>query len=261
MVVVVTAGVAVGLAACTDADPGAAPPPTTSTLPAALAPLGFSDADNGQSATVSVGQRITVILHSSDFVFGPPSDPAVMRADGSPTITPGGASCVEAPTSGCGTVVASFVGVAPGDAALQAGRVTCTEPSCTPADAQWQLQLRVIDGAAQPTTTVAPGSEVRGTVVFSPVCPVESDPPDPACEPRPGPATVEVARLDGIVIAQDRTGDDGVFSMVVPPGTYLVNGFGPPSGIGSGCESDPPEVTVDPDTSTTVTVTCDTGIR
>ena len=275
--VVVTASLGLGLAACSDAEPDASPPPTTTTSvrPAAQAPLGFSDADNGHSATVPVGQRITVILHSSEFVFRTPSDPEVLRADGEPTVNPGGESCVETPGSGCGTVVASFVGLAPGDTALQADRATCAEPACAPADAHWALQLHVIDGAARPTTTLAqptgtvalptttlaPGSEVRGTVLFSPVCPVERDPPEPACAPRPGPATVEVTRADGSVVAQTSAGDDGGFAMTVPPGTYTVRGVAPQPAIGGGCQTDPPEVTVEPGTSSTVTVTCDTGIR
>ncbi len=245
-----------GLAACSDAGPapgvGPFPSPTTTTTsapPVTLAPLGFSDADNGRSADASVGQRITVILHSSEFVFGTPSDPAVVQADGDPTVTLAGDTCVETPESGCGTVVASFVGVAPGDATLQADRAD---------GGQWRLSVRVVDGSA-PVPTF--GSEVRGTVVFSPVCPVETEPPDPACAPRAGRATVEVARPDGIVVAQDRTGDDGQFAMAVPPGTYTVHGFPPASAVGGGCQSDPAEVVVEPDLATTVTVTCDTGIR
>ena len=261
-VVAVAAGLGLGLAACTDSRPVLRPPPsTTSTAAPALPPLGFSDADNGRAATVLVGQRITVILHSSDFVFGAPTDPAVVRGRRQPTVTPGGTRrASRRPGSGCGTVVASFVGLALGDAELFADRATCVEPACVAADAHWRLQVQVVDEATA-TTTVALGSEVRGTVLFSPVCPVETDPPDPACAPQPGPATVELARPDGIVVAQDRAGDDGEFSLSAPPGVYTVLTFGPDSAVGGGCVPDPPEVTVEPDTSTTITVTCDTGIR
>ena len=251
------------LGACSDSRPVLQPPATTTstvTVAPVLEPLGFSDGDNGRSATVVVGQRVTVILHSSDFVFGPPSGAAVMAAD-EPTVTPGGAECVEEPGSGCGTVVAGFIGLAPGDAELEADRAACAEPACAPADAHWRLQLHVVEVAPATTTTLAPLAEVRGTVLFSPVCPVETDPPDPACAPRPGPATVELARADGIVVAQDRAGDDGQFSMTVPPGDYAVHAFGPDAAVGGGCQPDPPEITVTPETSTTVTVSCDTGIR
>jgi hypothetical protein len=256
------AGLGLGLAACNDARPVLRPPATTASTPvAALPPLGFSDTDNGRAATVLVGQRVTVILHSSDFVFGAPTGPAIIPVD-QPTITPGGADCVAGPGSGCGTVVASFVGLAPGDAELLADRGHCVDPVCAPADAHWRLAVHVApEGAATTTTALAFGSEVRGTVLFSPVCPVETDPPDPACSPRPGPATVELARPDGIVVAQARAGDDGEFSLTVPPGDYTVLAFGPNSAVGGGCEPDPAEVTLEPDTSTTVTVNCDTGIR
>jgi hypothetical protein len=257
-VVAVAMALGVGLAACADSRPVLRPPAaTTSTAPA---PAGFSDADNGRTATVLVGQRVTVILHSSEFVFGAPTGPAIVPAD-PPTVTPGGPECVEGPGSGCGTVVASFVGLGPGDADLLADRAACVAPACAPADAHWQLRVHVVAEAPVTTTTVAFGSEVRGTVLFSPVCPVETDPPAPACAPRPGPATVELARPDGIVVAQDRAGDDGQFSLSVPPGDYTVLAFGPDSAVGRGCQPDPTEVTLAPDTSTTVTVTCDTGTR
>ena len=284
MAIVVTS--ALTLVACSDSQPVTTAPPTTSvtstttttttTTSTGLAPVGFSDADNGRTADVIAGQRVTVILHSADFEFGASTDPEVLRADGLPTVTPGGAGCVEGPGSGCGTVVASFVAVAPGDADLQADRAACAEPACAPADAHWRLLVHVIDTVVPATTTTptptptpttvaavqVPGpAEVRGTVLFSPVCPVERNPPDPACAPRPGPATVQLSRTDGIGFAEDQAGDDGRFSMAVPPGVYTVHAFGAASGIGGGCQPDPAEVTLEPDTSTTVTVSCDTGIR
>ncbi|HEX7275893.1 MAG TPA: hypothetical protein VF244_00825 [Acidimicrobiales bacterium] len=252
-----TAALAVALAACSGGGTPATPSPTPTTL--ALGPLGFSDADNGRTVTAGVGQRVTVILHSSEFVFSVPSDPDVLRAEGTPAVTPSPATCVELPGSGCGTVVASFLGLAPGQAELAAERPGCAEPECGPGDARWQLAVRVVDTTA---TTAAPQAEVVGTVRFSPVCPVESDPPDPACAPRPGRATVELARADGIVVALDRTGDDGAFAITVPPGAYQVLAFpAQAAGVGGGCQADPAEVTVAADTSTTVAVSCDTGIR
>ncbi len=259
-IVAVAAGLGLGLAGCNNSRPVLRPPPsTTSTAAPAPPPLGFSDADDGRAVTVLVGQRVTVILHSSDFVFGAPTGPAIVPVD-QPTVTPGGTDCIEGPGSGCGTVVASFVGLALGDAELFADRATCVEPACGEADAHWRLQVQVVDEATA-TTTVALGSEVRGTVLFSPTCPVETDPPDPSCAPQPGPATIELARPDGIVVAQDRAGDDGEFSLSAPPGVYTVLTFGPDSAVGGGCVPDPAEVTLETDTSTTITVTCDTGIR
>ncbi len=247
--------VVLALAGCRDPDPAAVPPPTTRPAPG---PLGFSDADDGRIVTAAVGQRVTVILHSSEFVFGEPSDPAVLRPDRPPTVTPSPPTCLETPTSGCGTIVASFVGLAPGAASVTAERAGCVAPECDPALARWHLTVRVVDST---TTTMAPRGEVVGTVRFGPVCPVESDPPDPDCAPRPGWGTVELARADGIVVASDRTDDGGAFAIAVPPGDYRVLAFPAQSALGGGCQADPARVTVADGTSTTVDVTCDTGIR
>lgn len=115
-----------------------------------------------------------------------------------------------------------------------------------------------------PTTTVlrAVGGIVHGTVLFSPVCPVERIPPDPACAPRPGPAAVRLLRADGAVAAEADAGTDGVFSLSVPAGHYTVTAVPAASGgVGRGCGADPSIVTVTDGSSTTVSVSCDTGIR
>jgi len=269
----------VGAVACGTPAPVATPAPTSSMPSAstststtiAFAGRGFSDADNGRTAEVAVGQVVTVILHSSDYVFAPPSDLSVLRDDGPPTVTPGGPACVE--VGGCGTVVASFVALAPGEAALSADRPGCVEPECPPGTAHWEIAFQVVgenppvppSTVAEPTTTVATDplleSEVRGTVLFSPVCPVESIPPDPACAPRPGPADIELVRPDGSVAAAAGAGDDGSFAIAVAPGRYAVGATVRGPGIGGGCQADPPEVTVDPGAPATVTISCDTGIR
>ncbi|MEA2685603.1 MAG: Carboxypeptidase regulatory-like domain [Actinomycetota bacterium] len=270
-----------GLAGCGSPTPAAPTPstsstsviPTTSATTATTATsvpsdtVGFSDDDRGRSVTVGLGQRVTVILHSADFVFAAPADPSVLRDDGPPTVTPGAVSCVEEPGSGCGVVVASFLAAGPGDADLTAARTRCVEPRCLPADAQWTLHVHVEPptASAGPTTTTIAAlgseSEVRGTVRFSPVCPVERIPPDPACAPRPGAADVELVRADGTVAANATAGEDGDFAVPVPPGTYTVRASVPGRSIGGGCQTDPAEVTVAPASSATVAVTCDTGIR
>ena len=225
------------------------------------------------------GQRITVILHSSDFVFAPPSDPSVLREDGPPTVTDGGASCTDAAGAGCGTVVTSFVAVRPGAADLRADRRSCIEPACPPDAAHWELHLQVV-GTAPPgstsstlgdppppttTTTLPPApaheSGVRGTVHFSPVCPVERVPPDPACAPRAGPADIELVGPDGAVAASARAGDDGAFVLPAAPGRYTLRASAAGPGIGGGCRAEPEEVTVEPGGEITVAVSCDTGIR
>ena len=62
---------------------------------------------------------------------------------------------------------------------------------------------------------------LRGHATAGPVCPVETLPPDPACEPRPVAAAEIVIRDEsGEAVARVRTADDGSFAVSLPPGTY-----------------------------------------
>jgi hypothetical protein len=100
-------------------------------------------------------------------------------------------------------------------------------------------------------------------VTFSPTCPVEQIPPDPACAPRPGPAHIELVRADGSVAAQGDAGANGQFAITVAPGTYAVHATTLPgsAAIGRGCTATPASVRVTPAAGADVTVSCDTGIR
>jgi hypothetical protein len=94
-----------------------------------------------------------------------------------------------------------------------------------------------------------------------PVCPVESDPPDPSCAPRPvAGAPIVVTPPDGseVVVAQGETGADGRLTLELPAGDYLVSA-GAVEGL-----TGPPEpvvVSVLANLSTEVPVAYDTGIR
>lgn len=113
---------------------------------------------------------------------------------------------------------------------------------------------------APPSPSAGPGVvEVRA--LAGPVCPVETVPPDPACEPRPvANARVFVAPGDGrdILVAQGTTDADGLVRLELPPGSYVISGgevdglFGPP---------EPVRVTVESGERTSVELTYDTGIR
>ena len=111
------------------------------------------------------------------------------------------------------------------------------------------------------TTPAGAGSGVKGTVLFSPVCPVERIPPDPQCAPRPGVADIQLVPPNGIVAAQVRAGTDGQFSVLVAPGSYAVSATAPAPGPGRGCQVEPAQVTVVAGAHATVVVRCDTGIR
>src|SRR4051794_26281258 len=64
-------------------------------------------------------------------------------------------------------------------------------------------------------------SGIRGRVTESPTCPVERDPPDPACAPRGFAAGARFSRTRaGHTVGRFTTGDDGRFRTRLRPGRY-----------------------------------------
>jgi hypothetical protein len=113
---------------------------------------------------------------------------------------------------------------------------------------------------ATPTPSAATGT-LQVEVVAGPVCPVERDPPDPDCEPRP----VEGARIfvqpgDGrdILVAEATTDALGRATIEIAPGDYILVG-GDVAGLMG--RPDPTTVTVAAGQTVTITLTYDTGIR
>lgn len=77
------------------------------------------------------------------------------------------------------------------------------------------------DTVATPTTVG--GVSVTGYVHAGPVCPVVSNPPDPACADRPvGDALIVVEDPSGATVAEIRTGSDGRFMVRLAPGAYTL---------------------------------------
>lgn len=63
---------------------------------------------------------------------------------------------------------------------------------------------------------------ITGRLVAGPTCPVETDPPDPACAPSAVPrAEIVVVSTDGVEI-RTRSGQDGTFRIAVPPGEITI---------------------------------------
>jgi hypothetical protein len=113
---------------------------------------------------------------------------------------------------------------------------------------------------ATPTPPAATGT-LQVEVVAGPVCPVEQEPPDPNCEPRP----VEGARIfvqpgDGrdILVAEATTDERGLASIELAAGDYIIAG-GEVAGLMG--RPDPTTVTVSAGQTVTVSLTYDTGIR
>lgn len=113
-------------------------------------------------------------------------------------------------------------------------------------------------------TTPSP-SELPGTLAVTalagPVCPVETNPPDPDCAPRSvAGVQVVVSPADGrdMVVASGTTDADGMLHLSLAAGDYLVAAgeaeglFGRPEAVA---------VTVAAGDTTSVTLDYDTGIR
>lgn len=81
------------------------------------------------------------------------------------------------------------------------------------------LTALVVAACGQPPEA---GVLVFGIALAGPVCPVETNPPDPSCAPRPvGDATVLAVSDSGNVV-EATTGANGRFSFVLAPGRYEI---------------------------------------
>ena len=104
---------------------------------------------------------------------------------------------------------------------------------------------------------------LEGTISIGPICPVEKDPPDPACLPTAETYKsypVYVCTPDGSKkIELISPALDGTFKTELPAGNYLVKLDKENGGIGS--SNLPQEVTIKPLETTTINIDIDTGIR
>lgn len=129
----------------------------------------------------------------------------------------------------------------------------CSGTTTTPASSQ---------AAATPGPTQSgPAPVITGVVTAGPVCPVEANPPDPACAPRPVAGAVIVATNDeGDEVGRTLSGDDGAYELVVgQTGTLTVTGQ-PVEGLMGTPE--PQQVTLTGDVRrATLDLAYDTGIR
>ena len=100
---------------------------------------------------------------------------------------------------------------------------------------------------------------VRGTVSAGPTCPVEREPPDPACAPRPvAGAVLVVTDAAGMEVARVSSAEDGTFSIELGPGAYRLTAQ-PADGLMGTPE--PTDFQVEAGPMTELQVSYDTGIR
>lgn len=101
-------------------------------------------------------------------------------------------------------------------------------------------------------------SGIKGVVLLGPTCPVQKNPPDPACADKPYGTTISVTHLGSTaVFATAQSDKAGMFQLSLPPGTYTVSAKG--GATLPRCASQ--DVTVGPTSYVQVTISCDTGIR
>lgn len=122
------------------------------------------------------------------------------------------------------------------------------------------LLLAVIGPACTAPSAPAPAEvSVSGSAVAGPVCPVERQPPDPACAPRPVEgARIAVIDAQGEQVALVTTDSSGVFAFDIVPGTYRLVAM-PVAGL-MGTPA-PLELDVEPAGATDIVFEFDTGIR
>jgi hypothetical protein len=99
---------------------------------------------------------------------------------------------------------------------------------------------------------------LEGVALAGPVCPVVTDPPDPACDDRPvAGAAIELRTADGSVAATAVTNADGTFRLEAPAGSYELV-----AGEVAGLMGTPAPITIDLQAGIgPVTLSYDTGIR
>lgn len=109
-----------------------------------------------------------------------------------------------------------------------------------------------------PETRVGPG-RLLIQLVAAPVCPVESNPPDPACAPRPvADAEVSVRNEAGAVVAVATADEGGVVDLELDYGPYYLEAAAVDGLLG---RPEPVAFALPPETELHITLTYDTGIR
>jgi len=111
-------------------------------------PLVVRDGSNGHTVSLTVGQRLEVILGSSYWTVQGSSRPGVIRQDGASSLMPRPAGCANIPGLGCVPIRTDFSALAPGTTVITASRVSCGEAMrCMPGQEHYTLTV-VVRGQA-----------------------------------------------------------------------------------------------------------------
>ena len=113
-----------------------------------------------------------------------------------------------------------------------------------------------------PPSGVPPSAKgiVHGQVLLGPTCPVERNPPDPNCAPRPYQTSIRVQPVSPSSPYMTITTDaSGTFTVSIDPGTYTLQPQSQNNSVYPRCTAT--EVTVVAGQTQNVNLDCDTGIR
>jgi hypothetical protein len=120
----------------------------------------------------------------------------------------------------------------------------------------------ILTAGCEKEKSLSPGF-LQGTISIGPICPVETIPPDPACQPTAETYKaypVSVYTPDGKnKISQLNPSLDGSFKSELPPGQYLIVLEKKSASIGG--TNLPVEVTITSNDNTFISINIDTGIR
>jgi hypothetical protein len=109
------------------------------------------------------------------------------------------------------------------------------------------------------TATGAADTGIGGRATAGPVCPVERNPPDPSCAPRPVVgATIVIRNGSGAQVAVAISNADGGYFVSLPAGSYVVDPQ-PVQGLLGTAPQQP--ATVTSGSITDIQLDYDTGIR
>jgi uncharacterized protein YceK len=127
---------------------GSASSPTThpSGTPSATAPgvVTVTDADNGRTLSLQVGERLRVTLDSPFWTFQPVTASAVLRTDATALVSPTSTCPPPMGSAACGGQSASYTATGPGRTFVLATRVVCGEAArCTGPAGRFEITLTV----------------------------------------------------------------------------------------------------------------------
>lgn len=106
------------------------------------AALTVTQADNGRSVSMHVGQSLVLQLNNTYWTINGSSEPAVLAPQGAMQVVSSPGGCV--PGQGCGTVTTHFTAIRTGHSAVTASRRICGEVLlCRPDQRMFSVTVQV----------------------------------------------------------------------------------------------------------------------